>query len=182
MAKDNPRIYVASLSDYVNGVLHGEWIELGEYVTPDEVWEQVRAMLNASPTMLKYGDPAEEWALHDYEGFGPIKLGEYPNLNDVVELAQAIDGAHDPDAMEAFLHVVDDPFEEIGEFSDRYRGGNDSIEGFVRDWAVEIGDVPDTPICLNYMDWNAYWRGEMDCNGWSVHMVNGTYYFFDERR
>jgi len=41
-----PRIYVACLTAYNNGCLHGRWIEA---TTPDEIREEVRAMLAASP-------------------------------------------------------------------------------------------------------------------------------------
>lgn len=53
-----PRIYVASLSDYNNGLLHGEWIDAGQ--EPDEIHEQVQAMLAESES-----PGAEEWAIHD---------------------------------------------------------------------------------------------------------------------
>jgi len=53
---DTPRIYVACLAAYNNGRLHGRWIEAAD---PHEVWEQVSAMLAASPE-----SDAEEWAIH----------------------------------------------------------------------------------------------------------------------
>ena len=53
---DSPRIYVACLAAYNSGCLHGRWIEA---TTPDEIWEQVRAMLADSPE-----PDAEEWAIH----------------------------------------------------------------------------------------------------------------------
>lgn len=53
---DSPRIYVACLAAYNSGCLHGRWIDA---TTPDEIWEQVRAMLADSPV-----PDAEEWAIH----------------------------------------------------------------------------------------------------------------------
>ena len=43
---DTPRIYVACLAAYNNGRLHGRWIDATD---PHKVWEQVNAMLAASP-------------------------------------------------------------------------------------------------------------------------------------
>ena len=42
-----PRIYVASLSDYSAGRLHGVWIDCAGK-TEDALWDEVRAMLAAS--------------------------------------------------------------------------------------------------------------------------------------
>ena len=47
---DTPRIYVACLAAYNNGRLHGRWIDATD---PHKVWEQVNAMLAASPEPLQ---------------------------------------------------------------------------------------------------------------------------------
>src|SRR5260370_37719316 len=75
-----PRIYAASLGDYNAGRLHGAWLNAA--VDIDELSAGVHAMLAASPTPR-----AEEWAIHDYEGFGPVRLGEYEDLTTVAHLA-----------------------------------------------------------------------------------------------
>lgn len=78
-----PRVYVASLADYVDGRLHGRWLDVTGDV--DELNEGVKAMLAASPML-----GAEEWAIHDYEGFGPARLDEYESLATVARLAEGI--------------------------------------------------------------------------------------------
>ena len=81
--RSTPRIYVASLSDYNAGRLHGAWIDAA--VEPDVLTESINDMLRTSP------EPgAEEWAIHDYEGFGPLRLGEYESLTTVSTIAQGI--------------------------------------------------------------------------------------------
>jgi antirestriction protein len=55
---DTPRIYVASLSDYNAGRLHGCWVDCDQ--DADSINAEIAAMLAAS------ADPgAEEWAIHD---------------------------------------------------------------------------------------------------------------------
>lgn len=44
---DTPRIYVASLSDYNAGRLHGEWIDATQEL--DDIWAEIHAMLAKSP-------------------------------------------------------------------------------------------------------------------------------------
>ena len=58
---DPIRIYVACLAAYNNGHLHGEWVEVTDEAS---ICEAVQAMLFRSPI-----EEAEEWAIHDYEGF-----------------------------------------------------------------------------------------------------------------
>lgn len=78
-----PRIYVASLSDYNAGRLHGAWIDAVQEI--DELHGAIADMLAGSST-----GRAEEWAIHDYEGFGPVELSEYESLANVARLARGI--------------------------------------------------------------------------------------------
>lgn len=71
------RVYIACLASYNNGILHGKWIDL----PADDLWEQVNEMLEESSI-----PNAEEWALHDYEGFQ--NLSEYEDLDELNSLAQ----------------------------------------------------------------------------------------------
>src|SRR5690242_16017819 len=82
-AEERPRIYVASLSDYNAGTLHGRWIYADNGA--DEINRQVAQMLAESSEEL-----AEEWAIHDYDGFGSVTLSEYEDLNKVAALGALI--------------------------------------------------------------------------------------------
>lgn len=78
-----PRIYVASLSDYNAGRLHGAWIDAAQ--PSEEIWRAVHDLLARSPE-----PSAEEWAIHDYEGFAPLELGEWEDLDQVAAIARGI--------------------------------------------------------------------------------------------
>ena len=80
---DPPRIYVACLAAYNNGRLHGDWLDADQ--EPETLDEAVHEMLRRSPE-----PDAEEWAIHDHEGFTPYQLHEYERLADVSEIAQGI--------------------------------------------------------------------------------------------
>lgn len=77
-----PRIYVACLAAYNNGILHGAWIAASEAWS---MWEATRDMLAKSPI-----PDAEEWAIHDYEGFASVRISEYASFERVAELAAFI--------------------------------------------------------------------------------------------
>lgn len=78
-----PAIYVASLADYNDGRLLGTWIDAT--IGADAIYEQIHAMLARSR------EPApEEWAIHDYEGFGSKQLSEFERIEEVAALAEGI--------------------------------------------------------------------------------------------
>ena len=136
---DHPRIYVASLADYVNGRLHGVWIDATQDATV--VWQQIRDMLAASPTARDHGAPAEEVAIHDYEGFGPVRLGEYENVATVTRLARLI-ATHGP-AYAAWADDIGLDYATADDadrnFDASYAGHYDSREDFVQEFLDDIG-------------------------------------------
>jgi antirestriction protein len=126
-----PRIYVACLAAYNNGILHGEWIDAGQ--SADEIHEAVQRMLAASP------EPgAEEWAIHDYEGFAPLRLSEWESFERVAAITAGI--AEHGAAFTAWLSYDEDrdPV-DIAAFEDAYRGEWDSLRAYAEDYAESTG-------------------------------------------
>ena len=84
-----PAIYVADLAAYNSGILHGNWISLADK-SSDEVSEEIEAILAEGTKLYSekhtLNGKHEEYAIHDYEGFGPIKVGEYDSVSDLVGL------------------------------------------------------------------------------------------------
>jgi len=74
---DTPSMYVACLASYNNGILHGRWITAAQPI--DAIYDEIHEMLKESPIK-----GAEEWAFHDFEGFGDINLSEYEDLETIV--------------------------------------------------------------------------------------------------
>ena len=74
------KIYVACLESYNNGILHGKWVDATKEV--DEIESEITTMLKESSIL-----EAEEWAIHDYDGFGDLHLGEYPSLSSIHKIA-----------------------------------------------------------------------------------------------
>jgi antirestriction protein len=80
---ETPSIYVACLASYNNAILHGVWIDATQ--KEDEIMEKIWEMLDNS------SEPnAEEYAIHDYEGFGSIKIHEYESICNIVEYVSFI--------------------------------------------------------------------------------------------
>ena len=51
-----PKIYVASLSDYNNGHLHGDWIEAAQ--DPGDIGNEIDSMLERSPKTAPKSGPS----------------------------------------------------------------------------------------------------------------------------
>ncbi|HLI60781.1 MAG TPA: antirestriction protein ArdA [Solirubrobacteraceae bacterium] len=126
-----PRIYVACLAAYNAGRLHGAWIDADQ--DTDALWSEVEEVLRTSPI-----PGAEEWAIHDHEGFGPLQLSEYESLERVAAIAQGITqhGA----AFAAWLAGDDsrDPA-DLDAFTDAYRGEWPTLRKYAESFADDIG-------------------------------------------
>lgn len=147
LARDGPRIYVASLTDYNNGVLHGRWIEANE--DTDAMHTEVVAMLRSSPTARQYGEAAEEWAIHDYEGFGELRLAEYDSLSHIAKIAAGIT-LHGL-AFAAWAHHVNSDDELLDQFEERYQGEWESATAYADDLLDQLDAdrvVAETPEWL----------------------------------
>ena len=83
LSDSNPRIYVACLAAYNNGYLHGAWIEADQ--DADEIRDEIAAMLARSPI-----EHAEEYAIHDYEGFEGVTISEYAGIDTVARMGAFI--------------------------------------------------------------------------------------------
>jgi antirestriction protein len=126
-----PRIYVACLAAYNNGHLHGEWIDADQ--SPEDIAAAVTAMLAASP------EPgAEEWAIHDYEGFGELRLSEWESFERVSAIAEGV-ATHGP-AFAAWLsYDADRDPVDAEAFEDAYLGEWDSMKAYAEDYAESTG-------------------------------------------
>lgn len=145
--QDTPKIYVACLAAYNNGQLHGEWIDADREAWA--IYDDIAAMLRASPIT-----GAEEWAIHDYEGFEGVRLSEYEGIDRVAELAAFI-GEHGKLGAEliSYFGSIDDAREAI---EDRYHGAFPSLADYVQNLTEECSEVPEA--LRYYIDWEAMAR------------------------
>lgn len=139
-----PRIYVASLSDYNDGILHGTWLDAA--VEHDDLQTGIHQMLAASPTARRYGEPAEEWAIHDVEGFGGLSVGEYESVERITAMAKGI--AEHGLAFAAWVADVGGDAADTQRFEEAFLGSWDSAEDYARQLVDDLG----TPNGLHGFD------------------------------
>jgi antirestriction protein len=130
IAATTPRIYVASLSDYNNGHLHGIWLDADR--EPEDVHADIQTMLAQSH------DPgAEEFAIHDFEGFGEARIDEYDSIELVTRIARGI--AEHGLAFAAWANVQDDDEASLDQFTDAYIGHYDSVDTYAEQLIDDLG-------------------------------------------
>lgn len=166
---EQPRIYVACLAAFNNGILHGAWIDAAQ--EPWSIYDAVKAMLAASPVA-----GAEEWAIHDYEGFGGARIEEYASFEHVSELASFI--ADHGDIGAALLEHFGGDLEEAQEaISDRYMGHHASLADYMQDMTEKTTTIPPSLSC--YIDYQAMAR-DAEINGdlFTVHTAFDVVHVF----
>lgn len=207
-AELSPRIYVASLSDYNNGVLHGAWIDAEQ--DAEDIAAEVAEMLRGSkyPNVTAHcpvcaegevvtyhnqdtGDTrvavcptcngsahvpsAEEWAIHDFDDFGGIAIGESESFETVAAIATGL-AEHGP----AWAAYVDyqGGLEWADDFGDDYQGEWDSEQAYAENLLDDIGELKDDSLASRYFDYEAFTRDLFMSDYHSVRADGGNVYVF----
>ncbi|MGJ6122351.1 antirestriction protein ArdA [Mycolicibacterium sp. Y3] len=146
--RPRPAIYVASLADYNNGHLHGEWMDAAR--DPADIHADITAMLARSK------EPgAEEFAIHDYEQFGTCRIHEYDGIELVSRIAKGI--AEHGYAFAAWAEAHESAPERFDDFTDSYLGHYDSTQEYADQLvddlglAAELAEVPRLQSLQSYL-------------------------------
>lgn len=152
MTKTEVRIYVACLAAYNNGILHGRWIDAAQ--DADDLYAEINEMLKASPI-----PHAEEWAIHDYEGFSPWSVHEYESIRHIALAAELIE--EHGEAAAAWLSndgsvLADTDYHDLNEaFTESYQGCFSNEEEFAYGYVEDCG-LPGVGFLYQHRDrWQA---------------------------
>lgn len=151
-------IYLTNLGKYNEGELIGEWVSL-----PCDDFDEVLERIGVSDEPDESGRYYEEYFITDYEtDISGLKVGEYDNLDELNELAEAIE--EDPERAAALIDMGYTSPEEIRHHIDDViyittckAWDNEDYEiGYY--YAKECGclDIPDN--LEPYFDFEAYGR------------------------
>ena len=146
--KLEPRIYVACLAAYNNGWLHGAWIDVED--DADAVRDAINAMLKASPVSA-----AEEYAIHDHEGFGGVEIAEYAGVDKVVRIASFLRQRGSLGAL-VLEHFCGDLDAAAGALDEDYHGVFETLADCYQEMTEETLIIPEA--LRLYIDWEAMGR------------------------
>ena len=130
----DPKIYVADLAVYNGGHLHGVWIEVTE--DQDDIQEQIQLMLKDSPV-----EEAEEWAIHDFEGFDGAVISKYEGIERVVNIAMFLNEYSDIGGA-LVSHVCGDLDESHNAAEEQYHGCYRSLADHAQEITEETSQIP----------------------------------------
>lgn len=85
------RIYIANMNTYNKGILDGAWLDL----PCDDVQESLFDIVGN-----------DEYAIHDYEGFGDMKISEYADIETLNEFAQLFENHYEVELIIDLLTIV----------------------------------------------------------------------------
>lgn len=141
------RIYVACLAAYNNGILHGGWIDACQ--DADDIRWAIHDILKVSPI-----ECAEEYAIHDYEGFEGVSISEYAGIDHVADLAVFLSeyGALGGKLVEHFGDISS----ARTALSDHYHGEYRSLTDFAEELTKETTQIPEG--LRYYIDYDAMAR------------------------
>ncbi|MFN7310150.1 MAG: antirestriction protein ArdA [Vampirovibrionales bacterium] len=148
------KIHVVCLAAYNNGYLHGQWIDLDQPL--DDVWNAIRTILKTSPI-----PDAEEWAIHDYDGFEGYDLGEYEGIEHAHVLAQFI-LEHGELGGLMRNHMSGDLSLAQSAIEDNYQGKYSSLADYAEELTTDTTEIPQH--LAYYIDYEAMAR-DMQLNG-----------------
>ena len=124
------RIYVASLADYNAGRLHGVCIDATQGA--EQIEAEIASMLERSREPI-----AEEWAIHDYEGFGAVRLSEFESIERISRLAEGI--ADQGMAFAAWISDCSPSEETTDRFEEAFLGEYPSREAYAEHIVDDFG-------------------------------------------
>jgi antirestriction protein len=146
---NTPKIYVACLSAYNSGHLHGLWIDATQ--EPEDIEDDIKWMLSWSP--FSDDEACEEWAIHDYENWMEIKIDEYEDISKLAKLATILEEHGKAFAIYYNYYGNDVTVEEFEEY---YLGLYESKEDFVYQQWDECGQLQELEklgISSYYINW-----------------------------
>lgn len=167
--KLKPMIYVACLAAYNAGHLHGEWLDAAR--EPADIHEDIRSVLINSPIKS-----SEEYAIHDYEGFGDIRISEYHGVTEVSRLALLIEEYGE--AFAAYVNHIGEEYATEESFRDAYHGHWDSELAYAEHMFDELYLYQLPENLRYYIDYEAFSRDLFLDGYYSVQSSESGVYVF----
>ena len=172
---DTPKIYVADLKSYNEGRLVGEWVDLTDYDSGEEVSDKIASLMKEYSKKYHNGEETEH-SIHDYENFDSSLYSEYMGEADYdviinthkiseekgipAEVLQSIANDFSPDDLEEF---VDERY--IGEYDGDYELGENYVDN--------VGGIEGVSNSEFYFDYEALGR-DLSINNYNEY--DGHYF------
>lgn len=164
------RIYLTNLGKYNEGMLVGEWVDLP---VSEEELEKVFKRIGIN-------DEYEEYFITDYESdIDGVKVGEYENIDDLNELAEALEDldSEEENVLSVMLEdgcTFEEALEKIKDRDYMVYYNCDSMEDVAYQVVEESGLLDGVPEKVaRYFNYEAYGR-DLESEG-TFYQINNAY-------
>lgn len=196
-----PQIYVSVLADYNSGRMHGAWIDCDQSI--DEVWQEIHQLYitssaaNVTATVcqdcghiklyehdiccecgsdnIKLVPSAEEYAIHDHDGFAPFDVSVYSSIEELVRMAEII--SDDDKHAVSFLAGLYDDIDVIQAKIEDVEVFHCSRADYAQEITESCYDVPE--YLIYYVNYDAMGR-DMEINGEIIEVEHDVYITNDQ--
>lgn len=172
MTYEAPRVYIACLAAYNAGILHGAWVTVAK--DAEDIEAAIAQIIESSPV-----PDAEEWAIHDFENWEGIQVGEYESLDRLVELAESL-AEHGKAFALYYEYFGNDATAE--DFKEHYLGIYESEKDFVYEMWEQDGRLKELEklgISESYIDWEVIARDWFIDSYLSLSVSHSQVYVFN---
>ena len=159
---------MACLDSYNNGILYGRYIDATKEI--HEIYKEISEMLKNSPMA-----GAEEWAIHDFEDFAGIRLGEYEGIETISKIANLL--VEHGEVWAAAYQYYSDVDEATKAVEELYHGHWESELEYATKLFDEIylQQIPER--LAHYIDYEAFSRDLFCGDYFSVSSKGGVHVF-----
>lgn len=145
MSSESPRVYIADLAAYNEGKLIGEWIDLSDYGSSEEVMDKIKELLNK--WSKEQGVEREEYAVHDAENLPEGIYSEYmgsDSFQKVIDYWEAVNNSDFPvEVVKEYMSLLgeNDFSDSVDKMNDSYYGTFDSESDFANEYVESVGGM-----------------------------------------
>ncbi|MGG1219370.1 antirestriction protein ArdA [Priestia endophytica] len=165
------KIYLANLGKYNEGELVGEWFDLSEGHTLEEMTKEI----GVAP-----GTEYEEYAIHDYEA--PFEISEYASVPELIELAERLESLEEHEAKAVCAVVDNGSANTYDEACDMVENGDvhfyfccDDMADVAWNIIEETGALEGVPeVVSRYFDYERY-GFDLELEGTFLEIEDGTF-------
>lgn len=133
---------------------------------------------NYEPMSDEHTIKSEEWAIHDYDDFEGVKLGEYENLEKVSQIACGLEEYGEEFGVFIQNCDYDEDGDVVEEFEERRAGVYKDYEDYGYEYCENSCDIPDW--LTNYIDYE-YLGREMSNDMITVQTPHNLFMFYEAR-
>jgi antirestriction protein len=170
---ETPKVWIGEWSLYNEGKLIGEWVDLSDYSSGDEVMDKIQELLDQWTE--ETGENREEYGVFDFENFPRSMYSEQMGEQEFDNVIKAWEFSQERDVpMEVIANIVSEyePSDLEEWFNERYEGQFNSDTDLAYNYVEQLGGIEQLgkETTERYFDYESFGRDlAYDYNNYDGH-------------